>query len=123
MKTPKLIIATFLVTTSFLSFAEGGASQHSGQASKHSVLAVAHGTASTAKAASAVASVPVMVAGGFSVATGSVLVASGEKLAQIADSDQPLIITEKVITVDPAPNKVVIEQTQTTKTKKTTIEQ
>ena len=90
---------------------------HSGKASKHSVLASSGSVATTASVASAVVAVPV-------VATGSVMVASGNALAESAESSQrrhkamhaneSLVITETIITVDPAPNQVKIT-TQTTR--------
>ena len=102
---------------------------HSGKASKHSALAASEGLATTASVASAVVAVPVVL-------TGSVVVA-GSAVAESAidvstrniheashqssvDNNQPLVITETLVTADPAPNKVVTT-TNTTTTTTTTI--
>ncbi|WP_333972530.1 hypothetical protein [Alteromonas mediterranea] len=89
---------------------------HSGKASKHSVLAASEGLATTASVASAVVAVPVVLTGSVVVA-GSAVVESARILHQASHQssvahDQPLVITETIITADPAPNQVV-----TTKTK------
>ena len=89
---------------------------HSGKASKHSVLAASEGLATTASVASAVVAVPVVLTGSVVVA-GSAVVESARNLHRASHQssvahDQPLVITETIITADPAPNQVV-----TTKTK------
>ncbi|AGP83170.1 hypothetical protein I533_16095 [Alteromonas mediterranea MED64] len=89
---------------------------HSGKASKHSVLAASEGLATTASVASAVVAVPVVLTGSVVVAE-SAVVESARNLHQASHQssvahDQPLVITETIITADPAPNQVV-----TTKTK------
>lgn len=99
---------------------------HSGKASKHSVLAASEGLATTASVASAVVAVPVVLTGSVVVA-GSAVVESAVNESAVNESarnlhrashqssvahDQPLVITETIITADPAPNQVV-----TTKTK------
>ena len=89
---------------------------HSGKASKHSVLAASEGLATTASVASAVVAVPVVLTGSVVVA-GSAVNESARNLHRASHQssvahDQPLVITETIITADPAPNQVV-----TTKTK------
>ncbi|WP_269520690.1 hypothetical protein [Alteromonas sp. BMJM2] len=97
---------------------------HSGKASKHSALAASEGLATTASVASAVVAVPVVLTGSVVVAgsalTESVVDESAGNLHQASHQssvahNQPLVITETIITADPAPNQVV-----TTKTKVTT---
>ncbi|OJF69346.1 hypothetical protein BK026_11405 [Alteromonas sp. V450] len=94
---------------------------HSGKASKHSVLAASEGLATTASVASAVVAVPVVVTGSVVVAGSAVVESavneSARNLHQASHQlsvahNQPLVITETIITADPAPNQVV-----TTKTK------
>ncbi|PAJ75111.1 hypothetical protein CJF42_06990 [Pseudoalteromonas sp. NBT06-2] len=74
--------------------------QHTSKAVKHSALAVTHGVASTATVASAVVAVPLIVAGSASLAAGTSIAASSA-------NSGPLVITEKTITVDPAPKMVM----------------
>lgn len=102
---------------------------HSGKASKHSALAASEGLATTASVASAVVAVPVVL-------TGSVVMAGSALTESVVDEsahslhranlhrashqssvahNQPLVVTETIITADPAPNQVV-----TTKIKVTT---
>ena len=97
---------------------------HSGKASKHSALAASEGLATTASVASAVVAVPVVLTGSVVVAgsalTESVVDESTHALHRASHQssvahNQPLVITETIITADPAPNQVV-----TTKTKVTT---
>jgi len=76
--------------------------QHTSKAAKHSALAVTHGVASTAKVASAVVAVPLIVGGSASIAAGTSIAASSVKSG-------PLVITEKTITVDPAPKMIMKE--------------
>jgi len=101
-----------------------GSTYHSGQASKHTALAISEGAASTAKVASAAVAVPVVIVGGASLVAGSVLVEAGDSLANSAANSSKhhhthvhkkttLIITEKTITADPAPDKVIVIQTET----------
>jgi hypothetical protein len=99
---------------------------HSGKASKHSALAASEGLATTASVASAVVAVPVVLTGSAVVA-GSAVNESARNLHQashqssVADN-QPLVITETIITADPAPNQVVTTKTKvittTTNTKR-----
>ncbi|WJG10813.1 hypothetical protein [Aliiglaciecola sp. LCG003] len=89
--------------------------QHSGQASKHSALAASEGLASTAVVASAAVAVPVIVVAGTSAVAGSAVVAAGDSLdksikashAHEHQSQTTLVITERTITADPAPNQVI----------------
>ena len=93
---------------------------HSGKASKHSVLAASEGLASTATVASAVVAAPIIVTGSVVLATGSVIAESADSIAQSRHShtsnthhNGPLVITETIITADPAPNKVKVTTTTT----------
>ena len=103
-----------------------GSIDHSVQASKHAALAVTEGVASTAMVASAVIAVPVIVVGAASVAVGNVVVKAGESMANAAvhssnhlhnhtptHKTRTLVITQKTITADPAPDKVIVIQTET----------
>jgi hypothetical protein len=112
-----LLISTLTVAAvvSTPVMAEGGSAHHSGQASKHSVLGVGHGASSGAKVASAVVAAPVVVVGGLSLATGSLLVSAGDSVANSSQNVSthkhrhghgPLVVTDIVITADPAPNQV-----------------
>lgn len=102
---------------------------HSGKASKHSALAASEGLATTASVASAVAAAPVILTGSVVVA-GSAVVESAidESTHNIhrashqssVDNNKPLVITETIITADPAPNKVVATTRTTTTTTTTT---
>ncbi|GAA0852688.1 hypothetical protein [Aliiglaciecola litoralis] len=91
---------------------------HSGQASKHSALAASEGLASTATVASAAVAVPVIVVAGTSVVAGSVISEVGTSMADSAQASHAsshshqhtLVITERTITADPAPNQVVKQQ-------------
>jgi hypothetical protein len=83
---------------------------HSGQASKHSALAVVDGAVSTAKVASVVVAAPLVVVGGASLATGSVLADSANKVTNSHVHQGPLVISDKTVTADPAPNQVIIIQ-------------
>ena len=106
----KRVIPTILISLTTLAFnahAEG-ASHHSGQASKHSVLASTHTLASTAEVASAVVATPLIVAGGVSLVAGSVVLEAGSSVAKSHAHHGPLVITEKTVTADPAPNQVII---------------
>lgn len=88
---------------------------HSGQASKHSAIAGSQGLASTATVASAVVAVPVVMAVGASLVAGSVIVEVGDAISDSVKASHAsshthhhtLIITERTITADPAPNKVI----------------
>jgi len=97
---------------------------HSGKASKHSALATSEGLATTASVASAVA-VPVILTGSAVVAGSavaeSVIDESSRSIHEAShqssvDNNQPLVITETIITADPAPNKVVATTNTTTTT-------
>ena len=118
MKNVKSALYTSLIASLFFasllfhaqSHAQSAASEHSGLASKHSALAASHTVTSTAEVASAVVAVPLVSVGAVSLATGSALVATGEAMADAIDNcDVPLVVTDKVITLDPAPDKVVIQ--------------
>lgn len=96
---------------------------HSGKASKHSVLAASEGIATTASVASAVAVAPVILAGSVVVAAGNVVQSAvdestssrhGASDQSSANYNEPLVITETIITADPAPNKVVTSTNTTT---------
>ena len=113
MNMNKLISAILLSAFSFGVFAEGS-THHSGQASKHSVLAVTEGLAGSAKVGSAVVAVPVLSAGAVSLAAGSMVVEAGESIAESHANHGPLVITERTITVDPAPDQVIIIQNNKT---------
>lgn len=126
---PKVAIFASIAIASLFNlpaYAEGGSVHHSGQASKHSVLAVAHGVGSTAKVASAVVATPIIAAGGVSLATGASAVSVGGTIATSANNastvqvnqNQPLVVTDMVITADPAPNQAM--QTTPNKPSKTT---
>ncbi len=100
---------------------------HSAKASKHSVLAGAEGLASTATVASAVVAVPVVLTGSVVVAAGSAVAESAHSVASSAhhshknshqralNHNAPLVVTETVITADPAPNKVASQKTKQVK--------
>ena len=98
---------------------------HSGKASKHSALAASEGLATTASVASAVVAVPVVLTGSVVVAGSAVAESavneSARNLHQASHQssvahNQPLVITETIITADPAPNQVVTTKTITTTT-------
>lgn len=109
-----LIITTAMASLHFSTAAVATDSvHHSGQASKHSALAVSHGAVSTAKVASAVVAVPLIVAGGVSTAAGSAATNAGSAIAKSArDNTTRLEITDRTITVDPAPNQMIIIQSK-----------
>lgn len=110
MKITNTLIAISLLGMSGTCLAESAASEHSGLASKHSALAGSHAVVSTTKVASAVVAAPLISAGTVTAATGELMVSSGKAMLKKSDKcDTPLVVTEKVITVDPAPNKITIE--------------
>ena len=85
---------------------------HSGQASKHSVLASVEGAASTASVASAVVAAPVIITGMSVVAVADSTHQSVKALhVKHQQNTKPLTITTRVITRDPPPSEVVVEQT------------
>ena len=85
---------------------------HSGQASKHSVLASVEGVSTTASVASAVVAAPVILTGLSVVAVADSTQDSVTALhAKHQQNTKPLTITTRVITRDPPPSQVVIEQT------------
>ncbi|GGF68377.1 hypothetical protein [Alteromonas lipolytica] len=85
---------------------------HSGQASKHSVLASVEGVSTTAAVASAVVAAPVIVTGLSVVSAAEASHKSVKALhAKHVENTKPLTITTRVITRDPPPSEVVIEQT------------
>lgn len=83
-------------------FADDSA-QHGSKATKHSALAASHAGASTAAVVSAAVAVPLIVVG----STGQLSTAAGESLLENTVSNQPLEITDKTITADPAPGVVM----------------
>ena len=102
---------------------------HSGKASKHSALAASEGLATTASVASAVVAVPVILTGSAVVAGSAVAESVIDESSRSihgashhfsVDNNQPLVITEIIITADPAPNKVVATTNTTTTTTTTT---
>jgi hypothetical protein len=109
----KSLITTLFVTATLLAgqAQANDSSYHSGQASKHSVLASSTAVQSTAQVASAVVAVPLVVAGVSTLAVGSAIAESGQAIADShVHSHAPtpvLIITDKVITADPAPNQAM----------------
>lgn len=122
------LMLTALLSSSLLTYSAmaDDSIDHSGKASKHSALAASEGLATTASVASAVVAVPVILTGSAVVA-GSAVAESvidessrsihGASHHSSVDNNQPLVITETIITADPAPNKVVA----TTNTTATTI--
>ncbi|WP_339767414.1 hypothetical protein [uncultured Paraglaciecola sp.] len=94
-----------------------GSVHHSAQASKHSALALTEGVASTAKVASVAVAAPLVVAGGLSLVTGSVIAESADSVKKSHVSNPikatPLVISDTTVTVDPAPNQVILIQNTT----------
>ena len=85
---------------------------HSGQASKHSVLASVEGVSTTASVASAVVAAPVTITGLSVVAVADSTHQSVKAVhASHERNSKPLTITTRVITRDPPPSEVVVEQT------------
>jgi len=78
---------------------------HSGQASKHSALATIESAGTTVSVASAVAATPVIL----SVAAGAAVVSAADNIHASSERKRrdPIEITHKIITVDPAPNVAV----------------
>lgn len=109
MKLINTLLALSLSFSTVAAHAEGSA-YHSGQASKHSALAVADGAVSTAKVASVAVAAPLLVVGGASVVTGSVIAESGQKIKSSHAHQGPLVISDKTVTADPAPNQVIMIQ-------------
>ncbi len=107
----KQVIAGLLLT-SFLSVQCMAADSvdHSAQASKHSVLASVEGIASGASVASAVVAVPVVLTGAVVLSVGAASQDVGNAIHQ-SHQVKPLPLTTKVITRDPTPNQVIINQT------------
>ncbi|MAD16417.1 MAG: hypothetical protein CL579_10120 [Alteromonadaceae bacterium] len=118
-----LVTATFILGTTVIGAAQANAAgsvQHSAQASKHSALAITEGVASTASVAVAA---PLIVAGGVSLVTGSVIVEATDSIKSSHSSHShahkntqvaPLVISDATVTVDPAPNQVIIIQNNNT---------
>ena len=104
---PTLLAVTLSCST--LAVHAGDSVHHSGQASKHSVLAVTDGAVSTAKVASVVVAAPLVV-GGASLVTGSAIAESGQKVKGSHAHQGPLVISDKTVTADPAPNQVIVIQ-------------
>ncbi|QHJ13041.1 hypothetical protein FX988_03299 [Paraglaciecola mesophila] len=121
-----LLTATFILSTTVIGAAKANAAgsvQHSAQASKHSALAVTEGVASTAKVASVAVAAPLIVTGGISLVTGSVIAQAADSIKsnhgshKHADKNtevEPLVISDTTVTVDPAPNQVIIIQNNNT---------
>lgn len=86
---------------------------HSAQASKHSVLASVEGASVGASVASAVVAVPVVVSAAAVVTVASVADKAADSVHQSHQHKEkkPLVITTKVITRDPPPSEMVVEQT------------
>ncbi|KXI28296.1 hypothetical protein [Paraglaciecola hydrolytica] len=105
---PTLLAVTLSCST--LAVHAGDSVHHSGQASKHSVLAVTDGAVSTAKVASVVVAAPLVVVGGASLVTGSAIAESGQKVKGSHAHQGPLVISDKTVTADPAPNQVIVIQ-------------
>lgn len=103
------LIASLVISHSALA---ADSVDHSGQASKHSVLASVEGVSTTASVASAVVTAPVILTGMSVVAVADSTHQSVKALhAKHAQNTKPLTITTRVITRDPPPSEVVIEQT------------
>lgn len=101
------------ITLSFLATSTWAADSvdHSAKASKHSVLASVETAATGASVASAVVAAPVVISG---LAAGSIAQQSSKAaraIHQHHDKKRPLKITTKVITRDPPPSVVTVEQT------------
>ncbi|NVK56905.1 MAG: hypothetical protein HWE26_14980 [Alteromonadaceae bacterium] len=85
--------------------------EHSGQASKHSVLASVEGISTTASVGSAVVAAPIIISGGVTVSVAQAGSNAIDTLhARHVRNTKPLTITTRVITRDPAPSEVVIQQ-------------
>ncbi|MDC0602405.1 hypothetical protein OAP14_05175 [Aliiglaciecola sp.] len=119
----KRLTTAIILTLSLLSnvtFAQDSV-HHSGQASKHSALAASEGLASTATVASAAIAVPVVVGVGASIVAGSVIAEVGDSISESARASHAsshthhhtLIITERTITADPAPNQAIKNNNET----------
>lgn len=109
----KTLVASLLIgAMAFTPVWAADSIDHSGQASKHSVLASVEGAAITTSVASAVVAAPVIVAG---VVTVSAIEASQNVAKKVHDHHvahtKPLKITTRVITRDPPPSEIVVEQT------------
>jgi hypothetical protein len=77
--------------------------QNASEAGKHSTLATSEGITASTKIASGVVAVPLIVSGGSAQAS----TAAGDTSMQQAGSEEPLEITEKTVTADPAPQTVM----------------
>lgn len=108
----KKLISTVLITAAFCQplYADDSV-DHSGQASKHSALASIEASKVTASVASAAVAVPVLIVGGTAVSVAHVSHEAMKDLHQASEKPKPLPITDKVITCDPSPNQVIINQT------------
>ena len=109
MKLVKTLLALSLSFSALAVHADDSVN-HSGQASKHSALAVADGAVSTAKVASVAVAAPLVLAGGVSLVTGSAIAESGQKMTSSHAHQGPLVISDKTVTADPAPNQVIVIQ-------------
>lgn len=107
------LLTSLAFTTPVLANSE--IAHHSEQSSKHSALATSHAGASTAKVASAAVAVPIAASAVVTAGAASVALKGAEVALDIAeDFSQPLVVTNVVVTADPAPNQI-IEKTTTTK--------
>lgn len=133
-KTALALITGLMMSSTFAA----DSAHHASKAGKHSALAVSAGAASTGKVASAVVAAPVFVVGGAMIGTGvgSAAVGSEDVGSKVATSGaasigaaahvidninhtDELVISEVIITSDPAPQAVM--QKNTVHTTKTTI--
>ncbi|MEM0911181.1 MAG: hypothetical protein AAGJ37_09415 [Pseudomonadota bacterium] len=109
LTTAGLLIAFGLTHSAF---AQSDVSHHSEQTSKHSALAVSHAGASTGQVASAVVAVPIVSGAVVSAGVASTAQQSAEVAIDIVDYfSQPLVVTEYVVTVDPAPHMALDAKT------------
>lgn len=106
MKSIKILAIISLMTATQVS--ANDSTTHASKASKHSVLALSHGALSTAKVASGVSAVPLIVIGSAGQVAGEL----GNSLIEVATSKTRLEITDKIITADPAPNVVMLNNTK-----------
>lgn len=100
MKSIKLVITLFTVSSSTVSLAISGASENISAASKHSVLSISHGVNASGQIVSGVVAVPLLVVGHI----GSISMVSGEALMKNAIGSEVLTVTDITITADPAPH-------------------
>lgn len=87
--------------------------EHSGQASKHSALASVEGLASAGMVASAVAATPLILSAGAGMAIHSVASDLHQSI-EVPPQPRILVITDKIITTDVAPNQAMQSQAEET---------